>query len=289
MKIKILAILTLLPLKFLSGQDLPRNKITGLVAIMDSMQVSSEIKPYEMRQIVREWQKKVNDKTQLLKIFNYKTGEKSAYFYCSPGFERGKDKFTDKGTLTYSGGKKVLGQYMRDISCGEVSFSFNYEIRSGHIVFEFTDLLYTWANSGQVKGRFEDEKTTKPFAVGITANNRKTWEYIKREYVDRFEMLMQDLKSYYNSYNPPIVPSTPQPPSGVTYQNYELIKKDMTYEQVKAIIGADGKEMNNITQTLMGKEITTRVVGWYDATDQSKAIIVTFRNEKLAIKQQQNL
>jgi hypothetical protein len=39
----------------------------------------------------------------------------------------------------------------------------------------------------------------------------------------------------------------------------------------------------------MGKEITTRVVGWYDATDQSKAIIVTFRNEKLAIKQQQNL
>lgn len=288
MKVKILAILTLLPLKFLLGQDLPRNRTTGLVAITDSLQVSNGVKPYEMRQIVRQWQKKVNDKAQLLKIFNYKTGEKSAYFNCSPGFERGKDIFTDKGTLTYSGGKKELGQYMPDISTGKVDFSFNYEIRDRFVVFEFTDLLYTWANSGQVKGRFEDEKTAKPFAVGITANNRKTWEYIKREYVDRFTLLMQDLKGYYNSYNTSIT-TTPPPPSGITYQNYELIKKDMTYDQVKAIIGTDGKELNNITQTVMNKEINTLVIGWYDPNDQGKAIIATFRNKKLVIKQQQNL
>ena len=238
-----------------------------------------------MRQVVREWENKVNDKTQLLKIFNYKTGEKSAHFYCSPGFERAKNKFTDKGNLAYSGGKTVLGQQIPDISCGEVEFSLNYEIHGNYIVFEFTDLFYR----GKVSGRFEEERTVKPFAIGITANNKKTWEHIKREYFERFIMLIQDLKSYYNSYNPPTITSAPPPPSGITYQNYELIKKDMTYEQVKTIIGTDGKEMNNITQTLMGKEITTRVVGWYDATDQSKAIIVTFRNEKLVIKQQQNL
>lgn len=63
----------------------------------------------------------------------------------------------------------------------------------------------------------------------------------------------------------------------------------MTYYQVSRIIGFDGKELNNITQTLMNKEVTTQLVGWYDLSDQSKAIFVTFRNGKLTIKQQQNL
>lgn len=289
MKFRILLVLGLLPSTLTICQILPTNPATGLVSIIDSIKVSDKVNTYEMQQIVRQWQKLVNDDAQLQKVFHYNTGEEAAYFHCSPGYRRGKDIFTDKGNLIYSGGKKVLGQHVTDISNGKVDFSLNYEIRGKYVVFEFTDLVFTWRHDEQVRGRFEDAKTSRPFAVGITANNKKNWERIKMEYIDRFAVLMKNLKEYYGNYNTIILPTMPNLPSGVNYRNYELIKKDMTYEQVKAIIGEDGKEQSNLTQTLLNKEITTRVVSWSDKNEPGKAIIATFRNAKLVIKQQQNL
>ena len=181
MKFRMLLIITLLPTTLTICQPLLTNKTTGLVSIRDSIQVSDKVNANEMQQIIRQWQKFVNDDAQLQKIFNYNTGEESAYFHCSPGYRRGEDKYTDKGNLVYSGGNKVLGQHVNDISNGKVDFSFNYEIRGKYVVFEFTDLVFTWRHDEQVRGRFEDSKTSKPFAIGVTANNKKNWEKIKKE------------------------------------------------------------------------------------------------------------
>src|SRR5688572_24768833 len=198
MKFKVLLIFGLIPSTSTICQTLPTNQATGLVSIRDSIQVSDKVNANEMQQIIRQWQKFVNDDAQLQKVFHYNTGEESAYFHCSPGYRRRNDKFTDNGNLIYSGGKKVLGQHVTDISNGKVDFSFNYEIRDRYVVFEFTDLVFTWRHDEQVRGRFEDAKTSKPFAIGITANNKKSWERIKMEYIERFSVLMKNLKEYYS-------------------------------------------------------------------------------------------
>lgn len=289
MKFRILFIIALLPSALSICQTLPTNPATGLVSIMDSIKISDKVGTNEMQLVVRQWQKLINDKAQLSKVFGYKTGEKEASFHCSPGYERGMGKLTDKGDLAYIGGKKVLGQQVQEISIGKVDFSFNYEIRGKYVVFEFTDLVFTWRHDEQVRGKFEDAKTSKPFAIGITANNKKNWERIKMGYKDRFTVLMKNLKEYYGNYNATILPTMPTLPSGVNYPNYELIKNGMTYDQVKAIIREEGKEESNLTQTLLNREITTRVVRWIGREDQGKVIIATFRNGKLIIKQQQNL
>ncbi len=292
MKFKILIALILFNSNLLA-QKLPISPATGLVSISDSIQFG-KLTEKDFKSIVSRWQKYLSLKSNIEKIFSLNTKQETLSISIrsnvfNPSEEVQKNLYTNTGTIEYIGYKRdpiFKEATSLDWTNGKVTFNYFYSIRGSQFFYEFTNLEFTGSGSG---GKFENEKPDKPFSVGVLAQNKKRWAAIKIQYVDRIKKLSEDFKRYSNEeVNTMSTNPNSELKSEVSYDTYKKISNGMIYDEVKRLLGSEGKELNNGTTQINGKAMIQQTIVWNDL-DKSKSITVNFTDGKVTSKSQTNL
>lgn len=293
MKLKAL-ILSLLAAIGLNGQDLPVNRSTRLVSITDTIQLNS-ISVKDFKAILGKWQNYLNQKANLENIFSLKSKDESVSlsfggFLFHSSAETQKNIYTNSGSLTYFGYKRdpvFKEAASRNATNGKVTFTFTYSIKDGEFIYEFTNFEYGGYGTS---GKFEDDKPVKPFASGVLAQNKKRWAAIKIEYFDRFKTISAHLKNYVIEYLTSMKADSISTSSKslINYESYKQITPGMTLDEVRKILGDDGKEVSSSTTQVNNKSVLLQTIIWGEKS-QSKSILISFTDNKVSSKSQTNL
>jgi hypothetical protein len=285
------ALLALLSIAFSisDGQDLSINPQTGLVWIHDSVGVNfsnlQEVKDY-----LTKWGHTLLDADNLKAIYKLNNAKQTEMVAINLPVgsvltrEMGGNKFSTNGTLTYSKVKTVA--FTPIVSSGGVKFNLIYTIRANKLIYEFTNMEYS--HDMVHYGRFEDEKPPKDnynssllFKMG-----KSEWMKVRQEYYANVQILANNLKEYVNN----LIGSKPvqSGQSRISYTSYQAIKTDMPLDEIKQLLGDDGKELSSGTVQANGKSAIQQTIAWYDL-DNTKSITVTFVNGKVVSKSQTKL
>jgi hypothetical protein len=281
------------------GQDLPLNPNTGLISIIDSVEVKkvsvSEIKRF----LSMNWKKYFLDKNTRENLYKLNHKEESINVdgsYFASVSERQRNLFHTSGHLSYYGYKRgaITGELNSiNITSGTVSFSFLYTVKNDKLlVYEITNFEFVSIASKGVYGKFEDSKPSKPFAVGILIKNKKIWDQIKYDYFERLKIMSKGFKEYTHNYFNNSENSTiiqPVKPL-VNYELYKRIEINMNYNQVKEIFSEDGKELNTTMVNLNGRSVAQKICVWPESNSSSnRSITVIFHDNKVYSKSQTGL
>lgn len=278
----------------LQGQDLPVNPLTNFVSIRDTISLNS-VSAKDFKGIIAKWRNYLGQQSNIEKIFSLKSKDETLILHFSNSFfnssaETQKDIFTNSGSMTFSAYKRdpVFKQTSSvDATNGKVTFNFIYSIKNGLFVYEFTNFEYSGFSSG---GKFEDEKPVKPFSVGLLAQNKKRWATIKTEYSERFKILSASLKSYVSDYMASMKADSEQEAdkSPVNYESYKKITTGMALDDVRKMLGDEGKELSSRSNQVNNKTVLLQTIIWYN-DQKTKSIMISFTDGKVSSKTQANL
>lgn len=270
-------------------QELPTNPKTGMISLNDSIEVIGKSQQ-EIKDLLSKWSYTLFDKSNIERVFKLSNSKQveNIVFNLVIGYphtiEKGNDKFLNNGTFTYTKAKesKLFSGASVSPANGVVKFSLQYSISRSKIVYEITNIEFS--NTGVYYGKFEDEKPPKD-NKGIMSLNKKMWQDVKAEHFERIKILSSNLKEYLQNYN------ISNSPSGqVNYEAYQKIKNGMTLNEVKEILGSEGRELSNSSSQVDGKTVIQQTIVWYESeSNKSKFITITFSNEKVISKTQTNL
>lgn len=282
-------IILLLLVKFSFSQELPINPQTGIISIADSIDIKNKSQQ-EVKDLLSKWSYTLFDKSNIEKVFKLNNSKQveNIVFNLVMGYphtiEKGSNQFLNNGTFTYTKAKemKLFGGASVSPSNGVVKFSLSYSITSSKIIYEFTNLEFS--NTGLYYGKFEDEKPPKD-NKGIMSLNKKMWQDVKVEHLERVRTLSANLKQYLQNL---LINNTSATP--VNYDSYQKIKVGMTFNEVKIILGSEGKELSNSSSQVGGKTVIHQTIIWYESeSNKSKYITLTFLDEKVTSRSQTNL
>jgi hypothetical protein len=269
-----------------NGQDLPTDPKTGLVWIHDSVEVSfSSLQ--EIKDHLTKWGHTLLDADNLKTIYKLNNSKQSEVVAINLPVgtvltrEMGGNKFSTNGTLTYSKVKTVALTPI--VSSGGVKFNMVYSVHANKLIYEFTNLEYS--HDMVHYGKFEDKKPPKDsynssllFKMG-----KNEWLKVRQEYYANVQVLSNSLKEYINN----LIGSKSEQ-SRISYASYQAIKTDMSYDEIKQLLGDSGKELSSGSVQANGKNAIQQTIVWHDL-DVTKSITVTFLNGKVASKSQTKL
>ena len=204
--------LNLLPLLILfqstfaqkNRNDLPTNRETGLVSILDSVKVGAGYPIFWVKSMVDDWANYTTyHNNRVRNIFGYAPNEKEADFGFGSIYEDEirPGKYFKPGQLNYT--KKIHGRKdPTDKTNGSVSFHLNFMVRGNYIVIEFT--RFNFMSPKNELAKFEDPKMLSNDGVHFLTNAQKPWPRIKKEYYARLQVIFGSMKEYlsghYQSY-----------------------------------------------------------------------------------------
>jgi hypothetical protein len=285
MRYALLALLSLIT-TFSNGQDLTTNTQTGLVWIHDSVEVGSN-SLQEIKDQLTKWGHTLLNVDNLKTIYKLNNSKQTEIIAINLPVgsvltrELGGNSFSTNGTLTYSKVKTVALTPI--VSSGGIKFNLNYTIRANKLVYEFTNMEYS--HDMVHYGRYEDEKPPKDsynssllFKMG-----KSEWLKVRQEYYANVQILANNLKQYLSNL---IGRNTAQ--SRISYTTYQAVKTDMSFNEIRQLLGGDGKELNSSTVQINGKSAIQQTIAWYDL-DNTKSITITFSDGKVVSKSQTNL
>lgn len=196
----------------------------------------------------------------------------------------GGNKFSINGTLSYSKVKNVALTPI--VSSGGVKFNLIYTIRANKLVYEFTNMEYSHDMAHY--GKFEDEKPPKDSYNSslLFKMSKSEWIKVRQEYYSNVQILANNLKEYLN--NVIGSKSNHSEQSRISYATYQKIKTDMSFDEIRHLLGDNGKELNSGTAQVSGKSVIQQTVVWYDL-DNTKSITVSFLDGKVVSKSQTKL
>jgi hypothetical protein len=271
-----------------NGQDLSTDPQTGLVWIHDSVGVNSS-NLQEVKDYLTKWGHTLLDLDNLKAIYKLNNAKQTEMVAINLPVgsvltrEMGGNKFSTNGTLTYSKVKTVA--FTPIVSSGGVKFNLNYTVRANKLIYEFTNLEYS--HDMVHYGRFEDEKPPKDsynssllFKMG-----KGEWLKVRQEYYANVQILANNLKEYVNNL---IGSRSVSEQSRISYSSYQAVKTDMSLDEIKQLLGDNGKELSSGTVQANGKSVIQQTMAWYDL-DNTKSITIIFLNGKVASKSQTNL
>lgn len=274
------------------GQGLSVNPASGLVSIIDSVELKSK-SLQEVKELMTKWAYTLIDEENLKKIYklnNSKQTEKVAInlpLWSVLTKDMGGNRFLTSGTLTYSRTKtNGLNAFAPTVTFGGIKFNLVYNVTPQKLIYEFTNLEYS--HDMIHYGKFEDDKPPQDnYNKSILlSTSKKEWKNVRMEYFGNLKILADNLKEYTAKLLQGN--SKPDNLSPINYNSYQAIKLNMTYNEVKAILGGDGKELSNSSSQVNGKTITLLTIVWYDL-DRSKSINISFSDGKVNGKSQTNL
>ncbi|MES2398102.1 MAG: hypothetical protein V4549_18960 [Bacteroidota bacterium] len=271
------------------AQELPTNPETGLVFIKDSIEIKNK-SIQEVRDMMSKWAYTLIDDGNLNKVYkldNSKQTEKISInlpLWSVLTQDRGGNKFTTNGTLTYS--KTKTKGLVPTVTFGAVKFDFSYTITSQKLTYEFTNLEY--AHDMIHYGKYENEKPPSDNYNKslLFKTSKKEWNTIKGEYYDNLKILSGNLKEFATNLLQGSQGSANL--SLINYESYKKVTTGMAYNDVVKLLGSEGKEINNSSSQINGKTVTQQTVIWNDL-DKTKNITVTFVDGKVLSKSQANL
>lgn len=269
-----------------NGQDLSTNPQTGLVWIHDSVEVSSS-RLQELKDHLTKWGHTLLDVDNLKTIYKLSNSKQTEIVAVNLPIgtvltrEMGGNRFSTNGTLSYSKVKNVALTPI--VSSGGVKFNLIYTIRANKLIYEFTNMEYSHDMAHY--GKFEDEKPPKDsyntsllFKMG-----KNEWLKVRQEYYANVQILANNLKDYINN-----LIGSKSAQSRISYATYQKIKTDMSFNEIRNLLGDDGKELNSGAVQANGKSVLQQTVVWYDL-DNTKSITVSFLDGKVVSKSQTKL
>ena len=282
----VLSVLLLIVTTISNGQDLPTDPQTGLVWVHDSVDVNSS-NLQEVKDYLTKCGHTLLDGDNLKAIFKLNNAKQTEMVAINLPVgsvltrEMGGNKFSTSGTLTYSKVKTVALTPV--VSSGGVKFNMVYAVRANKLIYEFTNLEYS--HDMVHYGKYEDEKPPKDgynssllFKMG-----KGEWLKVRQEYYAKVQVLASNLKDHLSN-----LIGSKSGQSLISYPSYQAIKTDMSFDEIKQLLGGEGKELSSGTVQANGKSVIQQTIVWYDL-DNTKSITVTFLNGKVASKSQTKL
>lgn len=196
--------LLLLPGHFLFCQTttvkLPVNHVTGLVSIMDSINMGPKFSDLWSKGILDDWCNRTAFQTSAEHI--YKPHEKKVVlgFTSIYDYEKRPGMFYRKGQLNLRSVKENGKIDTRDKANGSTSFNIVFAARKGYMVIEFTYFRFFSDNNELAK--FEDPQVLSSDGVHFVPEEKMHWSRTRKEYYDRCMTLFLDLKRYIKNYTP---------------------------------------------------------------------------------------
>jgi hypothetical protein len=161
------------------SQELPTSPQTGLVFIMDSIEIKNK-SLQEVKDALKNWSYTLNDKGKingLYKLDNSKQIEVISInlpLWSHVTQDKGGNRFVISGSLVYQKYNKTY------VTIGVVKFNFSYAITAKKLIYEFTNLECTL--DGSHYGKFEEEKPPSDIyhdGVWIFKVSKKDWAAVK--------------------------------------------------------------------------------------------------------------
>lgn len=187
------------------AQELPINPSTGLVVIKDSVMLSGASKN-DFFKACSNWNQLIQQTDTLIRLFKLDAKEENitaGMILNSGDPERRRNEFIGHGNIIYNKIKRspFTGQPIgSSTKNGTVEYKIYYTITSTQVTYEITEFIFHAASDYSLFGRFEDDKPSKSWSVGILSNNKKTWSEVKQDYFQRVLILSQNLKLYLQNY-----------------------------------------------------------------------------------------
>ena len=273
----------------IKGQNLPVNSKTGLVSVQDSVILKNN-SLQEIKDHLIKWGHTLIDEANVKAIFKLNNAKQTEFVSINLPVgtvltrDQGGNKFSTNGSLGYGKVKTVLNTPI--VTSGGIKFIFTYIVYAKKIIFEFSNFEYS--HDMVHFGKFEDEKPPKDnynrsmlFKMG-----KKEWQQVRQEYYADVKILANNLKEYLTNLTGTHNNKAEQ--TKITYANYQAIKTGMSYDEIKALLDDEGKEISNSVVQENGKNVARQVIIWRDL-DETKSITISFSDGKVISKIQSNL
>jgi len=157
MKCKI-AIALLLFVKIGIAQDLPVNPATGLVSIIDSVDLKGKTVEH-IKEAMTNWGHTLLDFDNLKQVYKLDDSKQTENIYINLPIgtiltqDRGNNTFFTNGSLSYVRTKtNGFNAYAPSVGGGGVKFSLIYKVTSTRVIYEITNMEYS--HDGVHYGRF---------------------------------------------------------------------------------------------------------------------------------------
>jgi hypothetical protein len=183
-------------------QDLPINPSTGLVSIIDSIDLKGK-SVEQVKEAITNWGHTLLDIDNLKQVYKLDDSKQTENIYINLPIgtiltqDRGKNTFYTNGALSYTKTKtNGINAYAPSASFGGVKFSLIYRVTPSRVIFEFTGLEYS--HDGVHYGRFESDKAPQNGygASVFFGTSKKEWNHLKLEYFGNLKVLAEYLKQY---------------------------------------------------------------------------------------------
>jgi hypothetical protein len=184
------------------SQDLPTNPLTGLVSVIDSVDLKGK-SVEQVKEAMTNWGHTLLDIDNLKQVYKLNDSKQTENIYINLPIgtiltqDRGNGIFYTNGTLSYTRAKtNGINPFANSASIGGVKFSLIYKVTSTRVIFEFTNLEYS--SDGVHYGRFEGDKAPQSnFGASVfLGTSKKEWNKLKKEYFDKLVILSGYLKQF---------------------------------------------------------------------------------------------
>jgi hypothetical protein len=186
----------------LFGQDLIINPSTGLISIIDSMDLKGKTLE-QVKTAIANWGHSLLDMDNLKDVFKLDNSRQTETVGINLPVgtiltqDRGNSTFVTKGTLTYSKTRTSgLNRLAPTAAFGGVKFSFIYTVTSSRIIVEFTNMEYS--HDMVHYGKFESDKAPQNSygASVFFGTSKREWNRLRLEYFNNLKILAGYLKQY---------------------------------------------------------------------------------------------
>lgn len=270
------------------SQELPHNPKTGLISILDSVEIY-DATFQELKDAVKNWGFTLLDQDNLSKIYkldNSKQTEKVAINLPIGSvltIDKGAYRFVTSGTLGY---QRIKTKGIPSATFGTVKFDFIYSISGKWLVYEFTNLEYS--HDGVHYGKFEGDKPPSDNYNGsfILKMSKREWVVVKAEYYENLKILGSNFHEYLSNTSGGSHANNLN--TQVTYETYKKIIIGMPLGEITKLFKEEGRELNNSAKEVNRKTVTQQTIIWSNPNG-SKSITVVFSDGKVTSKSQSNL
>jgi len=181
-------------------QDLPTNPATGLVTIIDSIDLKGKTVE-QVKDAMANWAHTLLDIDNLKQVYKLDDSKQTENVYINLPIgtiltqDRGNNTFFTNGSLSYVRTKtNGINAYAPSVGGGGVKFSLIYKVTPTRVIFEFTNMEYS--HDGVHYGRFENDKAPQNNygASVFFGTSKKEWSRLRLEYFDKLKTLAGYLK-----------------------------------------------------------------------------------------------
>jgi len=184
------------------SQDLPTNPLTGLVSVIDSVDLKGKTAEH-IKEAMTNWGHTLLDIDNLKQVYKLDDSKQTENIYINLPIgtiltqDRGNNTFFTNGSLSYLRTKTSgINAYAPSVGGGGVKFSLIYKVTPTRMIFEITNMEYS--HDGVHYGKFENDKAPQNNygASVFFGTSKKEWSRLRLEYFDKLKILSGYLKQY---------------------------------------------------------------------------------------------